>query len=232
MNYLLISFLGLLWGFIAYKISDFYAIDLEQNWLSGQLKIHRMLKKILTDLTQPIIKKNIKNSIIGYMALSSSLTIGFCYLIELNDWPKLLMLLALLLILLSIIDLRSKLLPNQFTYPLILFGIIFNFSNQFIAIENVLFAIALGFLMPYLLNRVYVMLRKKTGMGLGDAKLYAGIGAWLGVYYLFSVFVIASLINLIVIIYLMLRGQLKLDTYLPHGPIISLATFLSLIFIP
>jgi leader peptidase (prepilin peptidase)/N-methyltransferase len=69
-------------------------------------------------------------------------------------------------------------------------------------------------------------------MGLGDAKLYAAIGAWLGVYYLMTIFIIASIINLITILTIAMTSQFKLDSYLAYGPTISIATLVSLTLIP
>lgn len=232
MNYLLLFTLGFLWGLLAYKVSEFYATNLEKNWKSGQLKLHRMLMTMISELrnNKPYFKP--KTQMFFYALLSAGIVTGFYYLIVFHNWPILLILLPLMLILLSVIDMRSKLLPNQFTYPLMILGLIFNYAFSFISLKNALLGLIVGFLLPYLLNRLYVVVRKKTGMGLGDAKLYAAIGAWLGVYYLMTIFIIASIINLITILTIAMTSQFKLDSYLAYGPTISIATLVSLTLIP
>jgi prepilin signal peptidase PulO-like enzyme (type II secretory pathway) len=232
MNYLLVLILGLIWGFLAYRVSEFYATNLEQHWKSGQLKLHRMLITIISELRKNKSHFKPKPQMFFYALLSAVVVTGFYHLIVFHNWPSLLILLPLMLILLSVIDIRSKLLPNQFTYPLTVLGLIFNYAFSFVSLKNALLGLIVGFLLPYLLNRLYVVVRKKTGMGLGDAKLYAAIGAWLGVYYLLTIFIIASIINLITILTIAMRGQFKLDSYLAYGPTISIATLLSLTLIP
>lgn len=232
MNYLLFFTLGFLWGLLAYKVSEFYATNLEKNWKSGQLKLHRMLMTMISELRNNKPYFNPKTQMFFYALLSAGIVTGFYYLIVFHNWPILLILLPLMLILLSVIDMRSKLLPNQFTYPLMILGLIFNYAFSFISLKNALLGLIVGFLLPYLLNRLYVVVRKKTGMGLGDAKLYAAIGAWLGVYYLMTIFIIASIINLITILTIAMTSQFKLDSYLAYGPTISIATLVSLTLIP
>ena len=232
MSYLLLFTLGFLWGLLAYKVSEFYATNLEKNWKSGQLKLHRMLMTIIFGLRNNKSHPKPKTQMFSYALLSAGIVTGFYYLIVFHNWPTLLILLPLMLILLSVIDIRSKLLPNQFTYPLMILGLIFNYAFSFISLKNALLGLIVGFLLPYLLNRLYVVVRKKTGMGLGDAKLYAAIGAWLGVYYLIAIFLIASIINLITILTIAMTSQFKLDSYLAYGPTISIATLVSLTLIP
>ena len=91
-------------------------------------------------------------------------------------------LLILILLYLSYIDLRSFRLPDFVTLPLILTGILFNLLSSvgFTDAASAIIGAALGYGSLWLLNRLYRLSKKQDGIGMGDAKLLAALGAWLG----------------------------------------------------
>ena len=93
------------------------------------------------------------------------------------DWIRIC--LILILIYLAYIDLRTFRLPDVITLPLILLGFSFNgFSNQnFISLQDSIIGAILGYTSLWLLNFLYRLTKKQDGIGMGDAKLLAGLGA-------------------------------------------------------
>jgi leader peptidase (prepilin peptidase)/N-methyltransferase len=84
------------------------------------------------------------------------------------------------LIVLAMIDVREKLLPDHITLPLLWLGLILNLNGFFVGIEQAVIGAVLGYLPLWLLFWLFKWLTGKEGMGYGDFKLNAAIGAWLG----------------------------------------------------
>ena len=132
------------------------------------------------------------------------------------------------LIVLAIIDIKTMTLPNLITYPLIFLGITFNaLSSQSLTslTESILGAI-LGYFFIWATNKIYLLITDKNGIGMGDAKLLASIGALLGTPALFPTLLIGSLLGIIGgLIWLKIK---KLDrcAAFPFGPYLSLAGIL------
>lgn len=89
--------------------------------------------------------------------------------------------LGAVLIALSVVDLRSFRLPDALTLPLILAGPLLAFAMGWDGLLWRLGSAAAGFLVLFGLARTYQAVRGRAGLGLGDAKLFAAAGAWLGV---------------------------------------------------
>lgn len=109
------------------------------------------------------------------------------------------LLLSWILLALIVIDLRYLLLPDVLTLALLWLGLLGNVAgviSSALLTEAVLGAAA-GFTVLALLAYGYRMVCKKEGLGLGDAKLLAALGAWLGVYWLPILVLMASLASLI-----------------------------------
>jgi len=128
------------------------------------------------------------------------------------------------LLTLAAIDLRRWLLPDLLTLPLILAGLV---AAALFDPEG-LFDRALGAVLGYLFLRaiaaVYRRLRGREGLGGGDAKLFAGVGAWVGATALPQELLGAALVALITAAALRLRGiRLAAHSALPFGPFIALA---------
>ena len=104
------------------------------------------------------------------------------------------LLLILVLAYLAYIDLRTFRLPDLITLPLIFVGLCFNgFSNlAFVGPQESILGALLGYLLLWLLNRLYRYMRKVDGIGMGDAKLLGALGSWLGCSALPGILFIAS----------------------------------------
>jgi len=141
-------------------------------------------------------------------------------------------LLVLILLYLSYIDLRSFRLPDFVTLPLIVTGILFNLLSSvgFTDAASATTGAVLGYGSLWLLNRLYRLSKKQDGMGMGDAKLLAALGAWLGWAALPSILLIASVSGLIGgLIYLKLRKKSTHHAF-PFGPFLAFAGIIELLW--
>jgi leader peptidase (prepilin peptidase)/N-methyltransferase len=142
------------------------------------------------------------------------------------------LLLIFVLAYLAYIDLRTFRLPDLITLPLILIGLCFNsFSNlQFVSPQESILGALLGYLFLWLMNRVYRYIRQQDGIGMGDAKLLAGLGAWLGWHALPGILLIASASGIIGgMIWLRLNKQ-KHGSPFPFGPFLIFAGIIELLW--
>src|SRR5699024_7302555 len=84
------------------------------------------------------------------------------------------------LIALSIIDLDHQLLPDSITLPLLWLGLLLSLSGQFTDPQSSILGATIGYLSLWSLYHIFRLLTGKEGMGYGDFKLLAALGAWLG----------------------------------------------------
>ena len=141
-------------------------------------------------------------------------------------------LLILILAYLAYIDLRTFRLPNTLTIPLIILGICFNsFSSlQFVVLSNSIIGALVGYGILWLLNGLYRYFKKQDGIGMGDAKLLAALGAWLGWEALPGILFFASLTGLIGgLVWLRLNKQHPGSAF-PFGPFLVIAGIIELLW--
>ena len=146
------------------------------------------------------------------------------------DWIRIY--LIAILVYLAYYDLRTFRLPDVITLPLILLGLLFNsLSNQrFISFQDAIIGATLGYTCLWLLNLLYRIVKKQDGVGMGDAKLLAALGAWLGWFALPSILLMASLTGLIGgIIWLQWNKQNHRSAF-PFGPFLAIAGIIELLW--
>ncbi len=141
--------------------------------------------------------------------------------------------LAAALIALSIMDLRTMRLPDTITLPLAAMGPILAYALGWgDPLWHIGSAMA-GFLCLALLSQAYLALRRRAGLGLGDAKLLAGAGAWLGLEALPSVLLWACGAALLAVFAaLLLNRRIEASTPIPFGPFLSLGFWLVWLYGP
>lgn len=106
---------------------------------------------------------------------------------------------ATLLLPLLFIDLDTRLLPDRLTLPFLTLALLFAASGESrVALPDALTAAVAGFGLPWLLSRLFRLLRGHEGMGMGDMKLLAALGAWLGSAALLDIVAASSVLALIV----------------------------------
>ena len=127
------------------------------------------------------------------------------------------------LISLTMIDFDHQLLPDQITLPLLWLGLLCNYFNLFTSLESAFLGAIFGYLSLWTVYWAFKLLTGKEGMGYGDFKLLAALGAWLGWQYLPLVILLSSLVGVCVGVAGMLFSHLKRDTRIAFGPYIALA---------
>ena len=150
----------------------------------------------------------------------------------LNNIDLIRALLILILLYLSYVDLRSFRLPDSITLPLIIAGIVFNFlsPSHYVDVTDSIIGSLMGYGSLWLLNYLYRLIKQQDGIGMGDAKLLAALGAWLGWAALPSILLIASISGFIGgMIYLKWRQQSSHHPF-PFGPFLAFAGIIELLW--
>lgn len=141
--------------------------------------------------------------------------------------------LAAMLAVLSAIDLQQFRLPNALTLPLAAIGVLVSARSGMDALLWSVLSALLGFAVLAALAALYRYLRSRTGMGLGDAKLLAAAGAWVGAQSLPAVLLWATGPALVCALLAYWRGRpLSASTRLPFGPFLAAATWLVWLYGP
>jgi len=147
----------------------------------------------------------------------------------------LLLILSIFFIIIFFIDLKHFIIPNVLTFPLMVIGFLKSFDpnlNQTIFPNyiNSLVGGLFGYLIIWSIIFLYKNIRKKEGMGLGDAKLMAVIGFWFGwISIPFTIF-ISSTVALIIIIPSLINQSKKMSSEIPFGPYIIIGCILYVTF--
>ena len=147
----------------------------------------------------------------------------------------LLLILSIFFIIIFFIDLKHFIIPNVLTFPLMVIGFLKSFDpnlNQTIFPNyiNSLIGGLFGYSIIWSIIFFYKKIRKKEGMGLGDAKLMAVIGFWFGwVSIPFTIF-ISSVVALILVIPSLINQSRKMSSEIPFGPYIIIGCILYVTF--
>jgi len=135
------------------------------------------------------------------------------------------LILTALLIALTFIDADTQYLPDSLTLPLIWLGLLFNLNGTFVPLKSAVLGAVFGYMSLWLLCFIYKLLTGKIGMGNGDFKLLAALGAWLGVGILPVLVFMAALIGLIGAII----GRVAKGQYFAFGPSLAIAGWIILV---
>lgn len=128
------------------------------------------------------------------------------------------------LIALAAIDLETGFLPDALTLPLLIIGLGANAATLFTTLSNALIGAVAGYVVFRLIGEAFFRLRKLEGLGQGDAKLLAAIGAWLGWQALAPTVLIAALTALVGLLIVKLTGKaVTNETPIPFGPTLAMA---------
>jgi len=235
--------LGGLWGSFANVC--IYRLPQDKGVVSGRSYCPKCKKKIIWYDNIPIIsyfllggkcrkcKKKISGqyALVEFISILSFLCIYYLYGITLTT--VLLMILNLSFIIIFFIDLKHFIIPNVLTFSMMALGFIKSFDPNLNSIFpnyiNSLIGGLLGYGIIWSIIFFYKQIRKKEGMGLGDAKLFAVIGFWFGWIAIPFVIFLSSIIALISVIPDLLKKSKKMSTQIPFGPYIILGTLLYLV---
>lgn len=133
------------------------------------------------------------------------------------------------MIALAVIDFDTFFLPDDITLPLLWAGLLFNLFGVFTDLQSAVIGAAGGYLALWSVYWVYKLATGKEGMGYGDFKLLAAIGAWLGWQLLPQVILLSSLVGAAIgisLIVILRRGR---DVPIPFGPYLAIAGVIALL---
>ncbi|WP_461520111.1 prepilin peptidase [Porticoccus sp.] len=128
------------------------------------------------------------------------------------------------------IDFNEQLLPDNITLPLLWLGLLVNLNNTFTSLENAVLGAVLGYLSLWWIFWLFKLLTGKEGMGHGDFKLLAALGAWLGWQQLLLIILLSSLVGAIVGIALILMTGRDRQIPIPFGPYLATAGWIALVW--
>jgi leader peptidase (prepilin peptidase)/N-methyltransferase len=142
------------------------------------------------------------------------------------------MVLVWILIALAFIDFDHKILPDGITIPGLWLGLILNSFDTFVPLRSALWGAIAGYLFLWAVYQAFRLLTGKEGLGYGDFKLLALLGAWLGATSLVLIILVASAIGAVTGIGLILAGRHQRADPLPFGPFLAGAGIIALAFGP
>jgi len=134
------------------------------------------------------------------------------------------------LISLSFIDIDHQLLPDSITYPLLWLGLLLSVFNVFTDSHAGIIGTVAGYLSLWTVYHVFKLLTGKEGMGHGDFKLLAVLGAWLGWQYLPIIILLASLTGTIIGIAMIVFKLHDASKPMPFGQYLALAGWLAMLW--
>ncbi|MDX1451719.1 MAG: A24 family peptidase, partial [Oleiphilaceae bacterium] len=134
------------------------------------------------------------------------------------------------LIALTMIDADTQLLPDNITLPLLWLGLIANYFGIFTNLGTALWGAVFGYLSLWSVYWLFKLLTGKEGMGYGDFKLLAALGAWMGWQMLPVIILLSSVVGAVIgITMIALRGKDK-NIPIPFGPYLAIAGWIALLF--
>lgn len=136
------------------------------------------------------------------------------------------------LIALAVIDFNTYLLPDRLTLGLLWVGLLISVKTIFISSEAAILAAIFGYSFFAIVAFIFQLIRKKPGMGQGDFKLLAAIGAWVGLLPLIHVIALAAVGAAIVNLVLLLTKKIKYNQMIPFGPALCCAGWVVFMFEP
>ena len=134
------------------------------------------------------------------------------------------------LIVLTMIDVDHKLLPDNITLPLLWLGLVFNLAGTYVSLEDAVLGAMLGYLLLWSVYWLFKLVTGKEGMGYGDFKLLAALGAWLGWQALPLIILLSSLVGAVCGIMLMIAKRRGREVPIPFGPYLAAAGWISLMW--
>jgi leader peptidase (prepilin peptidase)/N-methyltransferase len=243
--YILLFFLGAIFGSFANVC--IYRLPLEQSIVTNRSYCPHCKKKISWFFNIPIFsylflrgkcfycKKKISSKYLIVEIISAVSFLGIYYMFGFSIETLLLIFIFSIYLIIFFIDLKHFIIPNSLNFIFIISGFLKNFIpelDKFIFSDFISSIIGgiIGYGMIWGIIKLYKKLKNIEGMGLGDAKLFCGIGLWFGFQSVFIIIFLASIIALIIIAPKLMMGKIKMKSEIPFGPFIIIGNLVYLIF--
>lgn len=244
MDILFIIILGGLWGSFANVC--IVRLPKDKGVVAGRSSCPKCKKEILWYDNIPIIsffllqgkcrkcKKKISFQYVVVELLSIISFLSIYYLYGLSLTTLLLIILSLAFIIIFFIDLKHFIIPDIITYPMMVLGFLKSFDpnlneifpNYILSLIGGIFGYGIIWSIIYF----YKQVKKKDGMGLGDAKLLAVIGFWFGLDAIPFIIFLSSTTALLSVVPDLIKKTKKLSTQIPFGPYIIIGNLIFLVF--
>ena len=167
--------------------------------------------------------------VVEVIAALSAVMLGVVYE---PDWQlAAVMLFVCALLTLSLIDMDHQVLPDLLVLPLLWTGLLFNSLSLFVDLHSAVFGAVAGYLALWLSCQAHI-LKDRAGMGHGDYKLFAAIGAWLGVQMLPIVLALACISCLLFLVFRKYFHGQAMRAPVCFGPFLSLAALATMLMWP
>ena len=244
MDFVFVIVLGALWGSFANVC--IYRLPLEKGVVSGRSFCPNCNNLITWKDNIPVIsflllngkcrkcKKKISSQylLVETISILFFLIIYFLYGISLTT--LLFLILSLNFLIIFFIDFKHYIIPNVLTFSMMFLGFVKSFvpdlHPMFPNYLNSLIGGIFGYGIIWSIIFFYKQVRKKEGMGLGDAKLLSAIGFWFGWFSIPFVIFLSSIIALLSVAPSLINKSRKFSSQIPFGPYIIVATLIYLTF--
>ena len=237
--YFVVFVLGLLWG--SFCNVCIYRLPNKGNVINSRSKCKSCDRVIRWFDNIPLISyvilqakcRNCKTNIAFRYFLVELLTalcfLGIFYLYGVTITTLMLIILSIFFVIIFFIDLDHFIIPNELTFPLMIIGFLKSFDpninlNLFPSYIESLIGGVLGYILIWSIITLYMKIRKKEGMGLGDAKLLAAIGFWFGWYSIPYVIFLSSLSALLIALPSLINKSKSMSSQIPFGPYLIFGT--------
>ena len=134
------------------------------------------------------------------------------------------------LITLTLIDLKTQLLPDNITLPLLWLGIFLSFFDVFTDLASSVIGAMAGYMILWSVYQLFKLVTGKEGMGFGDFKLLAALGAWVGYSYLPQIILVSSVVGSVFGIGMLIIGRTRQQQPIPFGPYLAVAGWIALLW--
>ena len=244
MDFIFVIVLGALWGSFANVC--IYRLPIEKGVVSGRSFCPKCTNLITWKDNIPIIsflllngkcrkcKKKISSQYLIVEIISILIFLAIYFIYGVSITTLLLMILGLSFLIIFFIDFKHYIIPNVITFSMMLLGFIKSFvpdlHPMFPNYLNSLIGGIFGYGIIWSIILFYKQVRKKEGMGLGDAKLLSAIGFWFGWFSIPFVIFLSSIIALLSVAPSLINKSRKFSSQIPFGPYIILGTLIYLIF--
>ncbi|MBR7799718.1 prepilin peptidase [Undibacterium fentianense] len=136
------------------------------------------------------------------------------------------------LIAMTFIDADTQLLPDDLTLPLLWGGLLVNLYSTFTSLDNAVIGAAAGYLSLWSVYWAFKLITGKEGMGYGDFKLLAALGAWMGWSMLPLIILLSSAVGAIIGVSMIVLGKLGKGKPIPFGPYLAIAGLIAFVWGP
>lgn len=134
------------------------------------------------------------------------------------------------LIALTMIDVHKQLLPDNLTLPLLWLGMIFALFETYTSLQASVIGAIAGYLVLWTVFHLFKLVTGKEGMGFGDFKLLAAMGAWMGWAMLPQIILVSSVVGAIAGSIMLVAGKTRSQQPIPFGPYLAAAGWIALLW--